>query len=529
MNETQEGKKDKGIVKKYLAKKYDQMLDTILVAAEDQIALKPKQALSIENDADPAVKLSLMDVESSGTLEHTADSQEENSSSISNKEFLQHVASTFLNTSIDQIRINKDVKKDIQSAAETQGDVPNKSTAQQERFVDLFFERLLSRMITDKLPEREHLTDLPQGKFNKPISPAILASNLGKMTGQMNGIFEFQDSLIRLLTWKNPSGTIITILIITLIIYHPSYIILLPLTYIAYGLIIANFNKKYKLRNTTYHLKKTYGKSLLKKIASGGKTSKAIVKKPIMEQLNDSIEDIADWEDTNTGLQVITNLRDLQNMTTNTLHLTDSINIFINETATFKDEKKTTILFLKCVSGYILLKILSPWVNWRLLFSSLVWMLFLSFHPKLRPKLRKLRSKFKNSTSPEKEVIVKTSKPDKIIIDPSPLTREIELFEIYRKGLIPGEWKFFLYSTNVFDYNDECRKAQKPPPGVKELEEVKPPKTWEFDTNSKWEIDYNVMTWSLQKGLSITSEIDNEFYCDNMFKRRRLIRRVLKL
>lgn len=216
-------------------------------------------------------------------------------------------------------------------------------------------------------------------------------------------------------------------------------------------------------------------------------------------------------------------------MTTNTLHLTDSINKFINETAAFKDEKKTTILFLKCISGYIILKIISPWVNWRLLFSSLIWMLFLSFHPKLRPRLRQMRSKFQRNPFPEKETSDKPSKPDNIIIDPSPLMREIELFEIHRKGLIPGEWKFFMYSTNVFDYNDECRKAQKPPPGVKELDDVKPPKTWEFDTNSKWEIDYNVVAWALQKGLPITSEIDNEFYCDNMFKRRRLIRRVLKL
>ncbi len=85
-----------------------------------------------------------------------------------------------------------------------------------------------------------------------------------------------------------------------------------------------------------------------------------------------------------------------------------------------------------------------------------------------------------------------------------------------------------MYSSNVFDYNDEYRKAQKPPPGVKELEDVNPPTTWKFDMNTKWEIDYNVVAWSQQKGLPTTSEIEDEFYCDNMFKRRRLIRRVLK-
>lgn len=522
-----EMKKDKGVVKKYLAKKYDQMLDTILVAAENQIALKPKDELV--NNTEQEVGMALSEVESNAILEHAVEAQIDGSSTISNKELLHHVASTLLNTSIDQIRLNKDGKQPLVTPEDTLDTIPSPRSSPQDKFVDLFLERLLSRMITDKLPEREHLTDtteLPGGQKGKPISPAILASNLGKMTGQMNGIFEFQDSLIRLLTWKIPSSTIMTLLIVTLILYYPIYLILLPLTYIAYGLIIANYNKKYRLRNTSYHLKKTYGESLLKKITSGGKPSKPKVK-PIMEQLNDDIEDIVDWEDTSTGLQVITNLRDLQNMTTNTLHLTDSITAFINETVAFKDEKKTTILFLKCFSGYFILKVLSPWVNWKLLFSSLIWMVFLNFHPKLRPKIRRFKARFKHkkdSTPPTDT----SAKKDSIIIDVTPLSREIEVFEIQRKGLIPGEWKFFMYSSNVFDYNDEYRKAQKPPPGVKELEDVNPPTTWKFDMNTKWEIDYNVVAWSQQKGLPTTSEIEDEFYCDNMFKRRRLIRRVLK-
>lgn len=542
--------KEKGIIRKFIEHKYDQLLNSILNVTEEQIGLKYSgTSESYQVDKRPIKRVNhtrglLTDNENEVEKFHYLVEQQNvaSNSTISNKELLYHAMATFINASIDKIRSDRNIKQTKESSSSSssssikqeKSDASIETILENDSFLDLFMERLLSRIITDKLPEREHLTeeaDSSKERHVQLVSPSVLASNLGKMSKQLNGIFEFQDSFIRLLTWKTPSRTILTLLIISLILFHPLYLLLLPLLYIAYGIITPSYTEKHNLRNTNYHLKKQYGKSLLETIFSGGKPATS-VSNSFMDQLNDPIDDLnlTDWEDSDSGLKLITNIRDFQNMTTNLLNLTNSISKFIYETASFKDEKRTTILFLQCILGYISFKIFSTWVNWPLFFSCLIWLLFLSLNPKWRPKFKYVLKLIKNFLSTKSYTLSTKNQEnniDKIIIDTTPQVKEIEVFEIYRKGLIPGEWKFFLYSSNVFDYNDEYRRAQKPPPGVKNLDELYPPKTWQFDTNSKWEIDENVQEWAYCRGL-LNLKIDKEFLCDNMFKRRRLTRRVLK-
>ncbi|KAK5782027.1 hypothetical protein RI543_000513 [Arxiozyma heterogenica] len=497
VNEKTAAAKDKGIIRKFLENKYDQLLNSILDVTEDQIVLKSKLAHSdvAENQIDRKQKRKLnhidnllLDREIEGLNYFTEQQTVVSNPTINNKELIYHAISTFINASIDKIRLDRMTKSSSLPATQEKNDTSIDTILENDTFLDIFMERLLSRIIRDKLPEREHITEKETShkeKHAQLVSPSILASNLGKMSKQLNSIFEFQDSFIRLLTWKTPSYTILTLLIISLILFHPLYLILLPILYIAYGLITPSYTQKHNLRNFDYHLKKQYGKSLLEVISSGGKPV-ACTSNPFKDQINDPIEDLnlVDWEDSNSGLKFITTIRDFQNMTTNLLALTNSISKFIYETASFKDERKTTILFLKCIQ----------------------------------------RSTTKKNNL---ETVGQKNEIGNIIIDTTPQIKEIEIFEIYRKGLIPGEWKFFLYSNNVFDYNDQYRKAQKSPPGVKTLDELYPPKTWKFDNNSTWNIDKNVQEWAYYRGL-LDLEIDKEFLCDNMFKRRRLTRKVLK-
>lgn len=536
--------KDKGIVRKFLEHKYDQLLNSILNVTEEQVVLKSKLVKSgiLEDQIDRKQRNRststcdpLIDTEIEG-LDYFIDQQTEVANpTINNKELIYHAISTFINASIDKIRMDRMTKSSSSSLAkQAKNDASIDTILENDTFLDIFMEMLLSRVITDKLPEREHLTEKEESckeKRAQLVSPSILASNLGKMSKQLNGIFEFQDSFIRLLTWKTPSYTILTLLIISLILFQPLYLILLPLLYIAYGLITPSYSEKHNLRNFNYHLKKQYGKSLLETISSGGKPVTSI-SKPLIDQVNDPTEDLnlTDWEDSDSGLKFITNIRDFQNMTTNLLNFTNSISKFIHETASFKDERRTTILFLKCIMSYILFKVFSPWVNWPLVFSCLIWLLFMSLNPKWRPKVKYIVRMIQQTYFTKKNNARTKGQKDeigKIVIDTTPQIKEIEVFEIYRKGLIPGEWKFFLYSNNVFDYNDRYRRAQKPPPGVKNLDELYPPKPWKFDSNSTWNIDNNVQEWAYCRGL-LNLEIDEEFLCDNMFKRRRLTRKVLK-
>lgn len=557
MDSDNDGKaSENGLFKGFLARKYDQMLDSIIQAAEEQMdPTKPQETVSCVASS----VLDLSDDPNKTKLPEVAKTplEQNDVNYMTNKELLHHVASSFLNTSIDRIRSEQLMNKSQQPPLPPNKEITftsplpiptdkkvviaptySKQKIDRDGFVDIFLERLLSKIITDKLPEREHFTEqLPSDTFkpSQQISPVVLASNLQRMTGQLNNIFEFQDSFIRLLTWRVPSRTMMTCLLITLILHYPLYLILLPLIFISYGLIISNYDKKYLFKTSSHQMKKSpYGKSLLERVTSSGKMPKIKLTKPLIDQLDDNgFENITEWEDSTSGLQVITNLRDLQDMTSNTLNLIDDISSFIHETAAFKDETTTTKLFIDCLLGYFSLKLISPWINWRLILSGLVWLVFICLHPKVQNKFH--HSRGNNSEIKQTKLFDKGKKlrekndgnRSKIIIDTAPLSNEIEIFEIYRKGLIPGEWKFFLLSSNVFDYSDEFRKGQQPPPGVKDLNQIYPPKRWFFDQNLTWEIDFDVRKWRDQRGLT-SLKIDHEYLCDNMFKRRRLVRKVFR-
>lgn len=113
-----------------------------------------------------------------------------------------------------------------------------------------------------------------------------------------------------------------------------------------------------------------------------------------------------------------------------------------------------------------------------------------------------------------------------MIFDEQPETKFIEIFEIYKKVLLPNDWKFFRYSNRIFDPQDPYRRAQQFPPGVDSLADVIPPTGWSFDPNFEWKIDNDVDRWVVERGLNLP--ITGEFLFDPMFKRRRLIHRVIK-
>lgn len=511
----------KSIVRGYVSKTYDKLLDT-LVDAEMSLT---KQTNGDEND---------------GT--YTGDNQ----ASITNTELMQQIAGSLLNASIEKMRHEKGLSETKDTDNEIDTVINQQSVKDRDHFVDIFLDRLISRMIPDKLPEREHFNfDIEidpsdggsQKKSQPPVSATILASNMKKLTNKMDGMFELQDSIVRLLTWRNPSGTMTLLILFTIICYNPMYLVLLPMLYIMYGIITPNYIRNHPFRRNIYYVKKKYGISLLETITYGGLSSRSTTALPPIvktvshgsnEIATDS--DLADTQEINAGLQVILNLRDLQNMTTGTVHLTESLSRFINETAAFKDERKTSMLFFGCLVFYIMLKLISRFINWCFLLSLSIWSVFIAIHPKVRPTLSKyMKSKkdTKRIVQTNRPVTQKQKQEYDIVLDETPVIKHAEIFEIYRQGLVPGSWVFFMYSNHVFDPTDDFRKGQQPPPGVKRLEDIEPPADWSFDSNSSWETDNEPEKWSVERGLDLPSE--GEFLCDSMFKRKRLIRRIMKI
>lgn len=399
----------------------------------------------------------------------------------------------------------------------------------QEHFIDILLDKMISTILPENFPEREHFSQRlndPDRKRRQKLSATVLASNLKILTTKLGSIFELQDSVIRLVAWRNPSGTITMLIMVTMICFNPIYLAVIPLLYVLYGLMVPGYMHRHPPRRTNFLSRKQYGRSLIVSLTSGGKRTHNYLNEDIREydyNLEADPQDVKKAHNIKQSMEFVVNLRDLQNSMSAMVSLSNSIERFVYGTAGFKDEHRSTVLFLAGLGALLLSGIISPFINWSALLAALAWLSMVAIHPKVRPKLAQVVKK--EQLDRGKEALKRTERYD-VILDEQPEVRVIEIFEIFKKEALSNNWSFVKYSSSVFDPRDSFRKAQVLPPGVDELECVCPPLTWSFDANSVWEIDYNVGGWSTERCLNL--QIDDQFLVDDAFKRRRLTRKVLR-
>lgn len=402
------------------------------------------------------------------------------------------------------------------------------SKSAQDHFIDILLDKMISTLLPDHLPEREQFTqrieELARRK-SRPISITILARNLRILTAKLGVLFEFQDLITRLITWRNPSQTITMLIILTAVCFNPILLFALPLFYMLFCLMIPGYQQRHFLRPNIYLNKQVYGQSLFETLLNSRKSSWKIHGKFNEHRQHTVIldEDVDKANNIKQGMEFIVNLRDLQNLMSSIVTIIDKIDKFIYGTAGFKDEQYSTNLFLFGLLILLFLWVFSSFINWSLIVSIIIWVAIIAIHPRIRPKIFKLIRKEKVVNNKERD---RHTQKYNIIMDEAPEVRIVEIFEIYKQGITPKHWSFYIISSQVFDPFDKFRKSQKPPPGVDSFDKLSPPPTWSFDTNADWEIDYNVKGWSMERGLDLP--IQNEFLVDDMFKRRRLTRKVMR-
>lgn len=403
------------------------------------------------------------------------------------------------------------------------------SKKSQEHFIDILLDKMVSTILPNNFPEREHFSQRvndPERKKRQKLSATILTRNLKVLTTKLGSIFELQDSIIRLLAWRNPSGTITMLVFITMICFNPVYLAIIPVLYVLYGLMIPGYIHRHPPRRSAFLSRRTFGKSLIVSIASGGKRTNTPFNDDVQEyEYNYEMDphDIQRAHQIKQSMEFVVNLRDLQNSMSTMVSLSNSLEKFIYGTAGFKDEHRSTALFLVGLVTLTISWLVSPLINWSAVSASAIWSAMLAVHPKIRPKLAHLIKK--EQLERGKEALKRTERYD-IILDEQPEAKYIEVFEIYKQGVVPEDWSFLKYSSSVFDPDDNYRRAQVPPPGVDTLDQVHPPLTWSFDSNTSWEVDHDTVSWASERGLDIP--VDGEFLIDDSFKRRRLTRKVLR-
>lgn len=534
---------NKELVKSYINRKYDRILESISRAEEESLIRSPSIYVSsgtsdgVVSSSSSSDSTAPYDPYSSVSLSSSSDAPDL-PSKISNRRLLRKVAGSLVLASIEKLRQPRTTTtdKDKIGSLDTANDVDNyphhhtnEDSSKRSYFLDIFLDKLTEGVLPESLPQRATLD--PEAEVTK-FSLSTLTTNFQKLGGHLQAAFEFQDTLIKLITWRQPAKTLSFLVVVTLLFYRPLYFVLVPLVFLMYVVIVPRYTSIHPSRRG----------ALLVELNSE-RRDRHNGRSLLLDTLSFSIDtDVKSKNGTSVG--VVANLRDLQSFTTSLIKIIDSGAAVANATVRFNDEWLTTVIFLGSLALFLVLKIFGRLINWSLLFSVVVCLGVTLFHPVVYPYTIGYHVGYRCENEKErvseptlqrrvnlklKSGIIGSLLGDvlEIVADEQPQTKEVEIFEIDKEGVVPGTWELFMFSSTDFGLNDTFRKAQRQPPGVDSLRAVEAPQGWIFDPNSKWEIDYDVKSWWES---DLEGYVTNgEYLVDHAFRRRRLTRRVIRV
>lgn len=491
----------------------------------------------------------------------------------------------------------------IREMAESASDEHSKKLGQ-HHFMDKLLEKMVKHTMADGTADTEALEEriLDKSRTSRPaLSIRILTSNFKKLSSKMTGFFALQYGIIHIITWKNPSKTLCFLFAYTSICMWPHLVLAYPLIFLIAGVLIPGYVYCHPMNDYEFIKVKKRGQSIWDFFTDSSSTSiiddlvsdeylerleeKENMLHPVSSRSSDSslmfpspsntsrpsgstintpqeFEMHQEKKQSNkrvkSQMNLLMNMRDLQNLTTDLLKGMDKAEILWYDLACFKDEKLSTLIFYGLIIATTIIVVLGRYIPWRLIFIQTGWSTIVLCHPQTKKYLVAMKAKKKKqapplpprSNEPEnkeaKEVKGKGPFERKdIIVDDPPEVRLVEIFELQCRSPVGGGYEFYNYSTKLFDVRDHIRLSGKRPIGVDHLSKVSPPKDWRFELSfaNTWTIDKDPHEFLVHRGM-VNKEVfdiregeDEGWIYDNSlavpdldytFRRRRLYRECFR-
>lgn len=234
-------------------------------------------------------------------------------------------------------------------------------------------------------------------------------------------------------------------------------------------------------------------------------------------------------------------VRDLQNFLRALVQAIEAFESFVHGVGSFRNEEKSSALYLLLVGGLITLVYAASFVPAQIAIGVLIWVGALLCHPKLRRKANKANKKY---ISPKASLFptdwFDNFTHSEIVVDEEPESRLVEIFELEKQGLTPRLWTPWVYSPVVYELHSSLRVSMSRPPGVRFLSDVKPPEGWFFVEGSEnpedeWAVDRKTKGWVSHRAIrSVELDLDDAWAYDysgeqrGEWRRRRWIRRCYR-
>ena len=327
-------------------------------------------------------------------------------------------------------------------------------------------------------------------------------------------VFVFQNSLIRLFTWRVPTHTLSFLSVYTFVCLDPYLLVMLPLATVLLFIMVPAFLTRHPpppLAASTSSTTSYYS-------YSGPPLAPPRTIKPASE----------------TSKDFFRNMRDLQNTMSDFATMHDTTISLVAPPTNFSDEMLSSALFLYLTVITAVLSIAAPIVPWRFILLLAGYAAIVSGHPTIQTWLSGMQRRAKEKSEaagqehkrsstgnlntlqleipilnitisiPTSPLAWKSalSSFSAITLDTAPETREVEIFELQHRphslAYSAGEWHPHLFTPTPYDPLSPARISGDRPHGTRFFEDVQAPRGWTW-AGKKWELDLEAREWVAER------------------------------
>ncbi|KAL2817297.1 integral peroxisomal membrane peroxin-domain-containing protein [Aspergillus cavernicola] len=356
-------------------------------------------------------------------------------------------------------------------------------------------DKLLTKILQQVVPvEDVHDESVSVGAKPVPLdtkrptfSLPLMGNNFRRFNARIGIVFQFQTSVERLFSWKQPSHTFSFLFVYSFICLDPHLIVVFPIATLLLFVMVPTFLARHPPPPSTSTSSITPYYSYQGPALAPAKTIK-----PAPE----------------TSKDFFRNMRDLQNCMGDFSDLHDSVVSGLAPMTNFSNERLSSAVFLSCTIITAMLFLTSHLIPWRYIMLVGGNALILSQHPNIQEFLHNVAngrgSETINPVPSEPSASSSMSFIQllgDISLDSFPEEREVEMFEVQYRSLAPydeQDWETFLFSPVPYDPLSPSRIAGDRPKGCRFFEDVQPPVGWAWKSK-KWELDLDCREWVVER------------------------------
>lgn len=321
------------------------------------------------------------------------------------------------------------------------------------------------------------------------FSIPAMSYNFRRFNSRIGVVFVFENRLIRLFSWKDPTHTLSFLAIYSFLCLDPNLIAVLPLAACLFFVMVPAFLARHPPPPT--HLSTDVHP------LDGPPVAPPQNIKPAPELSKDF------WR----------NMRDLQNSMEDFSRIHDAAISVITPPTNFSNEALSSALYLILFLTSIVLFIAAQILPWRAVFLVIGWVLVGACHPKAQSFLEDTHAdEFLEEQSEHASSWLHAFAEGDIDLSHAPERREVEIYELQRRAseAADAEYEPFLFTTQPYTPLSPARIAGDRPRGSRFFEDVEPPKGWRW-ADKKWTLDLLSREWVEDRCITgVEVEIEGE-------------------